>query len=943
MNDDLRISPPHAGTRTETASAEAELAPLSGEDRLSSFYAGCPVALFTTTPAGRFIDANRAFARLLGYADHTQFLDLPVPGFYADQRQRQEIMRILDQEGAVHGYEVEFVRLDGTRLWVSITARAIRDATGRVARYEGALEDVTPRRMAQDLMRLSDQRFHLLAKATNDTIWDWDFTTGTVWWNENFERTFGYRLDDLEPGPESWTGRIHPDDLERVSRSIHDAIDGTATTWSGEYRFRRADGEYAYIYDRGLVLRDATGKAVRMIGSMMDATLQRRQQILLGWQRKVLEMIALHQGIEETLEVLCRDAEELSAGRRFTVLLASDDGRRLLHGAAPSLPASYNKAVHGILIGPRAGSCGTAAHRRAPVVVEDIATDPLWADFRQLALPLGLRACWSTPIVSSTGEVLGTWAVYRSAPGAPTAADEEIVRVATRLAAIAIERARAERALRESREQLAKAQEVAHLGSWSWDVAAGKLDWSEEQLRIHGLPSESGGVRPDAAIACVHPEDRARVAAELEGLLWRAGSGEMAYRIVRPDGATRWVHARTEVERAPDGGPARMLGTCHDITEQRQAQRALQEKEERLRAALDASATGTFRWIPATNELDWDENLDRLFGLPAGATARHIDQFTGLVHPDDRERVLEALDRCVHDGADFDLEFRVVWPDGSVHWLLDRGRMLRDAEGRPLTMTGACTDVTERMNAELALRQRADELARLTEALQRMNRELDQFAYITSHDLKAPLRGIANLSQWIEDDEGERLSDVSKRNLELLRIRVQRMDALIDAILAYSRVGRIRVPTEVVAVGPLVDEVVDLLSPPEGFRVEIAGQLPSVVAERALLQQVFMNLIGNAIKHHPDKGNGRAVVSCADAGSHWRFTVADNGPGISPRFHDKVFIIFQTLEARDRSEGTGVGLALVKKIVESSGGAVALDSDVGRGAAFSFTWPKALV
>ncbi|WP_437580769.1 PAS domain-containing sensor histidine kinase [Sorangium sp. So ce887] len=689
MNDDLRITPSHAATRTEKASAEAELgplAPLAAEQRLASFYAGCPVALFTTTPEGRFIDANRAFALLLGYADPTHFLDLPVPTFYSDPRKRQEIMGILDREGAVHGHEIEFVRLDGTRVWVSITARAIRDTTGRVVRYEGALEDVTPRRRAQDLLSLSDQRFHLLARATNDTLWDWDFAAETVWWSENFERTFGYRLDELEPGPESWMGRIHPDDLDRVYRSIHDAIEGTATTWSEEYRFRRADGEHAIIYDRGLVLRDGAGKAIRMIGSMMDATLQRRQQILLAWQRKVLEMIALHHGLEETLEALCRDAEELAAGRRFTVLLASDDGLRLLHGAAPSLPASYNTAVHGLLIGPRAGSCGTAAHRRAPVVVEDIATDPLWADFRHLALPLGLCACWSTPILSSKGEVLGTWAVYRPSPGAPTAADEEVVRVATRLAAIAIERAR----------------------------------------------------------------------------------------------------------------------------------------------------------------------------------------------------------------------------------------------------------------ADLALRQRAEELARLTEALQRSNRELDQFAYVTSHDLKAPLRGIANLSQWIEDDEHEHLSEVSKRNLELLRNRVQRMDALIDAILEYSRVGRIRVPTEVVAVGPLIEEVVDLLSPPGGFRVEVAGLLPSVVAERTLLQQVFMNLIGNAIKHHRDRASGRAVVSCADAGSHWRFTVADNGPGISPRFHDKVFVIFQTLEARDTSEGTGVGLALVKKIVEGSGGAVVLDSDVGRGAAFSFTWPKGL-
>ncbi|HTN90107.1 MAG TPA: PAS domain-containing protein, partial [Sorangium sp.] len=354
MSHDVRLTPPEFKTHPERSSAEAELALRASEERLASFYAGCPVALFTTTPEGRFVDANRAFARLLGYADQTQFLDMPVPAFYADPAKRHEIMGILDREGSVHGHEVEFVRLDGVRIWVSITARALRDATGRVVRYEGALEDVTPRRKAQDLLRLSDQRFHLLAKATNDTLWDWDFTAGTLWWNENFERMFGYARYEIEPGVESWTNRIHPDDLHRVSRGLHDVLDGAATTWSDEYRFRRADGEYAYIYDRGLVLRDATGKAVRMLGSMMDATEQRRQQILLAWQRKVLEKIVLDEGIEETLDALCRDAEEHSSGRRFSVLLASDDGRRLLHGAAPSMPESYNKAVHGILIGPRA-------------------------------------------------------------------------------------------------------------------------------------------------------------------------------------------------------------------------------------------------------------------------------------------------------------------------------------------------------------------------------------------------------------------------------------------------------------------------------------------------------------------------------------------------------------------------------------------------------------
>ena len=234
---------------------------------------------------------------------------------------------------------------------------------------------------------------------------------------------------------------------------------------------------------------------------------------------------------------------------------------------------------------------------------------------------------------------------------------------------------------------------------------------------------------------------------------------------------------------------------------------ALREKEERLRAALDASATGTFRWDLRTNALDWDENLDHLFGLPPGETARHLDQFSNLVHPDDRPAVAAALDRCVREGADFDLEFRVMRPDGSVRWLLDRGRMIRDGDGQPLSMTGACVDVT-------AGREREAELARVAAALERSNRDLDQFAYIASHDLKAPLRGIANLSQWVEEDLGDRLTDKVRDHLQLLRGRVHRMEALIEGILDYSRAGRAGAAPEPVPVRRLVLDVVELLAPP---------------------------------------------------------------------------------------------------------------------------------
>lgn len=222
--------------------------------------------------------------------------------------------------------------------------------------------------------------------------------------------------------------------------------------------------------------------------------------------------------------------------------------------------------------------------------------------------------------------------------------------------------------------------------------------------------------------------------------------------------------------------------------------------------------------------------------------------------------------------------------------------------------------------------------------LERKNKELDQFAYVVSHDLKAPLRGIDNVCGWIEEDMSEELSPQMKNYLSMMRGRVHRLEDLINGLLEYARIGRVKRVVQKVDVKQMIDEVVDLIVP-SGFTVSFKGNMPVLQAEKLRMEQVFVNLISNAVKHH-NRSNGVITITCQEQGSYYRFTVEDDGPGIEPQYHEKIFAIFQTLRERDSKESTGVGLAIVKKIIDDQKGMITVQSEPGKGTVFTFTWPK---
>jgi two-component system sensor kinase FixL len=369
-----------------------------------------------------------------------------------------------------------------------------------------------------------------------------------------------------------------------------------------------------------------------------------------------------------------------------------------------------------------------------------------------------------------------------------------------------------------------------------------------------------------------------------------------------------------------------------DVTERLAAQRALAESEERKAAVLRSTLDSIISMDSRGYVTEFNPAAEATFQFTREEAVGKL--LADLIVPERfREAHIAGLRRYVETGEEHVIGQRLELPairrDGSE--FLSELTITRTDTAGEATFTGVLRDITERKKSEA-------EREQLIRALARSNQELDQFAYVASHDLKAPLRGIANLSQWIEEDLGDKLGGENKEQMELLRGRVHRMEALIDGILQYSRAGRVKARPEEIDTGVLVRDVIELIAPPPGAKIQIPEPMPTVRSEKVPLQQVFMNLIGNAIKH---AGEAPVIeIRASDAGPFVEFTVRDNGPGIAPQYHERIFGIFQTLEARDKVEGTGIGLSVVQKIVEAKGGKVWVESEPGKGARFRFLWPR---
>ena len=353
-----------------------------------------------------------------------------------------------------------------------------------------------------------------------------------------------------------------------------------------ERKFLKKNGEVIPVEVSLSALRGRYYQAI-----IRDISQRKRQEALLAGENRVLAMVTKGDSLAEILDKLCLLVEEQSPGVLASILLMDPNGKQLRHGGAPNLPKAYTDAINGLIIGPSVGSCGTAAYHARQVIVSDIATDPLWADFRDLALTHSLRACWSTPIFSSEGKVTGTFAMYYREPHSPSPREQETIKHVTYLAGVAIQRKLAERARRESEAYLAEAQRLSHTGSWAWAPATGEIRyWSEETYRVLGFDPEPGPPRFETFLERVCSEDQDRVRELFGNAVRQKVDFEMDYRIVHPSGAVKHMHGVGHPVCDEVGNLVEFVGTVIDITESKRAEEALRASEQVARGQVEALA-----------------------------------------------------------------------------------------------------------------------------------------------------------------------------------------------------------------------------------------------------------------------------------------------------------------------------------------------------------------
>lgn len=747
-----------------------------------------------------------------------------------------------------------------------------------------------------NLMEL--RRSHFALKETNtfyDTVlesalagsWDWRVKENKEFYSPRFMEMFGYGPTEMDNSPDTWKTLMHPDDVAKVDQAFQKHIESKGKEpYMGVVRYFHKDGRIVWVQFSGKVIEwDDDGSPVRVIGSHVDLTeLKSAQEIL---------ELALESN-DTGVWVWDIQSNELVWDKRMYDLYGITEN---------TFSGSYEAWTNGVHPEDRERSQRLIEQAVEGKVKFDIIFRVVWPD-------------------RTVRYIHGQGEVFRNEKGEP-------------LKMIGLNSDVTD--LRIAEEKLELALKSAGTGVWDWDLIKNKVVWDEHMHLLYDID-------PDQKLAfeswkeCLHPDDVETAIKKVdEALASTEGQLDSTYRVVIKSGEVRYIKAQGQVYFNEDGKPIRMIGTDRDVTKEVEALSTIQESEIRFQTAVSGTSAGVWDWIKVGEEEEWwSPTFYELLGYKDKEIEATLTNFGAALHPEDTERTYALVDDHFNKKVPFNIEYRLRTKQGEYRWFLGTGQAIWDNAGNPIRMIGSIVDIHDKKVADSLIESQ-------NEQLNVKNKELEQFTYIASHDLQEPIRTMIGLLDLFVDQHSDKLDDDAKQYIGMMKGSSQRAQELVVDLMDYTQLGQKKVKAKTDLDTTVQAVVTDLHLLMQEHDAEVTwDKLPSIVGYETELRLLFQNLISNAIKFRKQDVSPKVHISCQDEKEVGKllFKVTDNGIGIEDKFLERIFVIFKRLHDRTEFEGTGIGLAHCKKIVELHGGKIWAESEVGKGSTFYFMLDK---
>lgn len=842
------------------------------------------------------------------------------------------------EEEKNHSFEYRMRKGDGSYIWVSDVVSIVKE-NGKVKWLRGIMTDISKRKTAEEQLQLSEQRFKGLVQEGGDLIALLDENGDYMYASPTSISVLGYT-------PEDFSNRnafefIHPEDLKRVQEKFEKILSRKRLEIS-PFRFSHKDGGWRWLESTVTNLID--DPAVKgFVANSRDVTERLRYQELENLERKILEMnfkkgVRLKQILNFYLEKL-----EAINPNAFFIIRKLENGK-LHNWAAGNTPVKLVDVLEGRPLQEKNGICELSFKSKESKILrtQDAKDSPL----KSLALENKIDYCWSFPIIDSKGKTLGIFSTfYKKDPIPEKKQEKRTIRRTIGLLQLIIEFHLNEIALKRSNQRFKFVNQATEDAIYDWDVVNDELQWGDGFYKMFEYERDGSHSNIDNWSSRVHPDDIGAVERDLEASLKNINinrwNSEYCFR--KADGSYLDIIESGYIIRNEDGEALRMIGVLRDVTSIKAYEKELESANERYRFATKATSDAIWDYNLENESVVWGAAFENLFGYKLKNLKPDLNPWYENIHPDDYDRIAKSFKDALNDKTEiWEEEYRFKNVHGQYLDVFDRGFIVRDKNGKAKRMVGAIQDITRKKQYEISLEKLNSDLKKRAKELAISNAELEQFAYVASHDLQEPLRMVTSFLTQLEKKYGDVLDKKGLLYIDFAVDGAKRMRQIILDLLEFSRVGRTEDKLEAVDINDVLDDIKHLYRKKISDRKVniIAQNLPVIEAPKSPVRQVFQNLISNAIKYSKEEVSPEININYNESEDFWEFTIQDNGIGIEQEYFDRIFVIFQRLHRREEYSGTGMGLAVTKKIIENLGGKIWLESQENEGTKFHFTISK---